>query len=104
MSMITDAEIVDVCGRISEALKTPSTSWVVFFETQDLNGAPSYTYRIGVSYCDTADIAIRHALDSLPRFIDPATTRMRRVSAVRDTDITEYDGYRFNQTPQFQVR
>jgi hypothetical protein len=102
--VITNADIIDVCGRISEALKEPSHSWIVWFETVDLSGAASYTYRVGVTYCDTADQALREATSRLPRFIDPEVTRIRQASVVRDTEVNDYDGYHFSQTPQFQVR
>jgi hypothetical protein len=105
--MITNAEIIDVCGRVSELLAAqdnPCRSWVIFFETSDLNGASSYTYRVA-DEGDTAEEAIRSAVDrSLPSFLIPAEVRITRVWAARTTDVTEFDGYRISATPQFRVR
>lgn len=101
---ITDAQIIDMCGRVSEALKPKGTSWTVFFETAEITGAPSYTHRIGVSYCDTAEIAVREAVKHLPRFFDAEQMRIRMATAIRNDDLTDFDGCRIALTPQFEVK
>lgn len=106
---MNDRELADALQRVAEVLVAkPCTNWTVFFETNDLSGESGYTYRVGVSYCDTADQAIREATRYLPRFEvtewgSPAV-RIREAHAIRDSDITRFDITYFRETPQIEVR
>ena len=101
--MISNAEIIDALGRVSEALREPSHEWVVFIETTNLDGAMSYTYRMGEAFCDTPKQAIEQAVGHLT-FIDPDITMIRGAFAVRREQVFELDCSHFRRTPQFQVR
>lgn len=100
---LTDEQITEACQRVIEALRPSPKSdyWVIFFETQDANGAPSYTYRYS-AHGDTAEDALREAVTYL-RFLDDST-RIRMATAVRADDVTDIDGYRIRLTPQFELR
>ena len=102
--MITDAELIDVCGRVSKLLaaqNNPCRSWTVFIRWADGSGQP-WTMDYGAGDCDTYEDAVRQVMNYITGM--PEDWRVHNVWAARDTDIVKMDGYRFNRTPQFQVR
>lgn len=101
--MISDAEIVDVCGRISELLakEEPCRSWQVFIRWLDENGA-AWIIDYGAGDCDTAEEAVTQVVGYISNM--PDTWRIDYAWAARQTNVSKFDGYRFPRAPQFQVR
>lgn len=102
--MITDADIIDVCGRVSKLLAAqdnPCQSWTVFIRWIDESGQP-WIMDYGAHDCDTYEDAARQVIGYITWM--PKDWRINNVWAARSTDITQMDGFRFSHTPQFQVR
>lgn len=101
--MMDDRELADALQRVAATLtpEEPCRSWTVFIEWSDLNGQ-SCTYNYGASDCDTYEKAVRQVVGYITNM--PEDWRIHRAWAARATDIVMMDGWRFNRTPQFQVR
>lgn len=102
--MITNNEIIDVCGRISELLAErdrPCRDWTVFIRWTDKSGQP-WTMDYTAADCDTPEQAVSKVMGYINGM--PEDWRVQNAWAARSTDITRMEGYRFSHTPQFQVR
>lgn len=102
--MITDRDIIDVCGRVSELLaakEDPCKSWTVFIGWLD-GDSQRWILDYVAHDCDNAEQAISQVMSYVTSM--PADWRVNNAWAARATDTYKMDSYRFNRTPQFQVR
>lgn len=102
--MITDRDIIDVCGRVSELLaakEEPCQSWTVFIRWIDKENQ-RWTLDYEAHDCETYEQAVHQVMGYITSM--PDDWRIDSAWAARATDIYKMDGYRFNRTPQFQVR